>query len=316
MVYFGVKYTATAKGATTRSVKCVECRSTYSFDVAAKAKGRAEAAYTFSNWKAQLRARDRANENLAFALSQVVRLAACPNCGAYQPDMIHSLKVRRWAWLVAAGLIIFLMGLVFTALVSAQLPSARVEAILLSRPVVEVLLFGVAVVIGAFIDGALYKPNGPQARAARIGGPRTEQWPTNSARKLFAAIAVVMSVGYVGAIGLQSTSSGALILQKRWEKAELDRQKATADAAREKSREALERAIATGTTSDNQVNGVEILGELLGNTAIGLRSCIRKCKDESACVAYAFNADLNSCRTLSRADAVMTSSKHVSGKLR
>ena len=92
-------------GTTVKEIVCAQCRTEYAFAVNRTVQGFGTSLYNADDEGAMKRANENARAKLKDALETAVELVPCPNCGAYQPDMVAFQKNAhlKWLYLPAAG---------------------------------------------------------------------------------------------------------------------------------------------------------------------------------------------------------------------
>jgi hypothetical protein len=96
-VYAGRTFTAEVSGSKTKHVQCVGCKTSYTYTVSGRAKGKGHAPYYIGEESAKQRAFSNARVNLERRLASRIEPVHCGRCGSYQPDMIQELRRRRYA---------------------------------------------------------------------------------------------------------------------------------------------------------------------------------------------------------------------------
>jgi hypothetical protein len=110
------KYTARRTADILKEVTCEKCGTQYMYGMQRTEEAQGVSLYGLDDQGAQDRAVQAANENLQRALESAFELVPCPQCGAYQSQMIAFLKNAHLKWLsflgavLAAGAIVFYFG--------------------------------------------------------------------------------------------------------------------------------------------------------------------------------------------------------------
>src|SRR5262245_52272272 len=82
-----------------KDVVCENCRQCYAYSMTRSEHGSGTSLYGIDNEGAQQRAFSSANAGLENALESAMELVPCPNCGAYQSDMVRFLRNTHLKWL-------------------------------------------------------------------------------------------------------------------------------------------------------------------------------------------------------------------------
>jgi hypothetical protein len=126
----GMKYSATARGEVPKLVKCEGCGLEYVYLLRARGEGNASSMLFLDNQGAQLRARERAEKQLAAALETGVGVVPCPGCGRIQENMVPLAQKGRHPWMLLLAIFAFLgaaLMLVPAACIFSTAPSRTPE---------------------------------------------------------------------------------------------------------------------------------------------------------------------------------------------
>ena len=88
-LYFGRKYSATARGNRVKPVRCDGCGHQFSYVMHREVTCHASSPYMLDNKGASAQAASEAQRSLAWALENECDAVPCPRCKKFQPEMLH-----------------------------------------------------------------------------------------------------------------------------------------------------------------------------------------------------------------------------------
>ena len=109
------EYHCEVSGGTYKFVECEACQQKYVYRMVRKAKGQGDSLYFLDNAGAQNRAKSKANADLKKALANDCDPVPCPQCGAYQDDMVQKLRREYRMWMYWVGIFSIFGGVVGSA---------------------------------------------------------------------------------------------------------------------------------------------------------------------------------------------------------
>jgi ribosomal protein L44E len=154
-------YTVAVTRSTTKTLFCEKCGKHIRYDVTRKARGYADRLFSPVDPNAAAHVLGRATRKCEKKLFTAVNLVACPHCGWYQKHMVQQEKVKRFKWVVSAGLMLS-FGVLFWQRFKAPLPLPS------SLPsFVQNYVATIPLLLGLCLGGlwyALYTPNPSQKK--------------------------------------------------------------------------------------------------------------------------------------------------------
>jgi hypothetical protein len=124
MIYVGGRYTCTVSGSVWKEVQCHGCQCEYVYHLSRTGSGTGRSPYYADNEGAQRRAEESAVKNLQRKLQRDCDPVACPECGAYQANMVRLLRRRRWGWVHICGWVGVVAAILF-AWLSGEMGARR-----------------------------------------------------------------------------------------------------------------------------------------------------------------------------------------------
>jgi hypothetical protein len=105
-------YTVIKAATIVKAVFCEQCRTKYCYALSRSELGMGTSIYGLDNDGAQGRAADTATQRLQESLFKGFELVPCPNCGAYQTEMVEFMRRAHLKWLVLVAIGLFASALV------------------------------------------------------------------------------------------------------------------------------------------------------------------------------------------------------------